>query len=522
VVFVTNSKKQMETLIRTALGKQPALNSQAEYVYFRKKYARSDRSETAFLVLSDPTIRRWCSPQWRIGDSRRTRAAAIMADLQAAHLDELVRGKTGGAAVKSDLLTPDLGKLELVPAGVTSANYGSLNFMTPISEMALDIVTKDEAAAYERWRDGYQNNWSQFFDPIAVRFCVSKPRLATELTVMPLIMASRYNDLTTVTSDVKLSPDAGDPHTNAIARLGLAVNSQSQPVQEMGNLVGNMAPGLKANFLSWLGQSISLYADESAFWKDLGAATNTDAFMQQSYSRLPVALRCEVKNPLGVAAFLSAVHAFVDQSAPQMTTWANLNHHGKPYVKVAASKSAAAADADANWSVYYAVTPESLTVALNEDMLKQAIDRQIARNDTNAPAAPNKTPWLGNSLGLQLQKRFVDVIGKLMQEEYQSHLQTLAWNNLPILNEWKRLYPDQDPVKLHEQFWGVKLLCPGGGKYVWNEKWQTMESTVFGHPGQPKTGSNAALPDLLNVNAGLTFENGGLSAKGVMERNTQK
>jgi hypothetical protein len=79
-------------------------------------------------------------------------------------------------------------------------------------------------------------------------------------------------------------------------------------------------------------------------------------------------------------------------------------------------------------------------------MLKQAIERQIARNSTNAPASPNATPWLGNSLGLQLQKRFVDVVGKIMHEEYQSHLQMLAWNNLPILNEWKRLYPDQDPV----------------------------------------------------------------------------
>jgi hypothetical protein len=75
---------------------------------------------------------------------------------------------------------------------------------------------------------------------------------------------------------------------------------------------------------------------------------------------------------------------------------------------------------------------------------------------------------------------------------------------------------------LHEQFWGVKLLCPGGGKYAWNEKWQTMESTVFGHPGEPKTGSNVPLPELLNVNAGLTFENGGVSAKGVVERNAKK
>ena len=78
------------------------------------------------------------------------------------------------------------------------------------------------------------------------------------------------------------------------------------------------------------------------------------------------------------------------------------------------------------------------------------------------------------------------VLSQLAGESYRSQMQRLAWSNLPILNEWKRRYPDRDPVVLHEQFWQTRLVCPGGGKYVWNEKWQTMESTVFGHPGEPK------------------------------------
>jgi len=77
-------------------------------------------------------------------------------------------------------------------------------------------------------------------------------------------------------------------------------------------------------------------------------------------------------------------------------------------------------------------------------------------------------------------------------------------------------------VKLHEQVWGVKLLCPGGGNYVWNESWHTMESTVFGHPGQPKTNPAGPFPGLTGVNLGLTFENNGLSAKGVVERSVKQ
>ena len=298
----------------------------------------------------------------------------------------------------------------------------------------------------------------------------------------------------------------------------MAVNSQSQPVQEAGNFVGNMAPNLKANFLSWLGQSICLYADDDPYWNELTTATNADQFMEKSIGRLPFGLYLEVKYSLGAAVFLTRLHAFADQSAPQMMVWQNLEYHGRPYVKVAPSQASSESDPSANWVVYYAITPDSLTVTLSEDLLKHALDRQQARAATKAPTVANPKPWLGDSLGLQMQQKFVDVLLKALRDDYQQHMQQLAWDNLPILNEWKRLYPDQDPVKLHEQLFGVKLLCPGGGTYVWNETWHTMESTVFGHPGQPKTGTASLFPGLTSFNLGLSFENQGLSAKGIMER----
>ena len=46
--------------------------------------------------------------------------------------------------------------------------------MTPIGEIPLDEVTKAEADAYGRWRDGYQRNWSWAFDPIALRISLGK------------------------------------------------------------------------------------------------------------------------------------------------------------------------------------------------------------------------------------------------------------------------------------------------------------------------------------------------------------
>ena len=77
-----------------------------------------------------------------------------------------------------------------------------------------------------------------------------------------------------------------------------------------------------------------------------------------------------------------------------------------------------------------------------------------------------------------------------------------------------------DPLQVHEQFWQTKLICPGGGTYVWNAKWHTTESTIYGHPGEPKAGAPNAMPlaRFSGANLGLNFEPQGLSAKAVFDR----
>jgi hypothetical protein len=90
-----------------------------------------------------------------------------------------------------------------------------------------------------------------------------------------------------------------------------------------------------------------------------------------------------------------------------------------------------------------------------------------------------------------------------------------------VLNEYKRLYPDRDPVDVHQRLWGVRLVCPAGGHYVWNDQYKTLESTAVGHPGKPKDSPNLTSPVLglfRDGNFGLDFEHGGLRAKAVLHR----
>jgi hypothetical protein len=528
-VVLTNSLPQLQRIAAVSQGTEPSLAKQPEYTFFRDRYRLGDPDETALLILSDATIRRWCSPRWRIANSRRIRAAAVMSEMQATYFDKLVHGNVKPGPIYSDLHLTDLGDLSLTPTGVTSSLYGSLNMMTPISELPMDTVTQSEADAYKRWRDSYEQNWRWFFDPIAVKFSITPKSLAADVTVMPLIWGSDYRDMIAIAQGVSFPPDAGDPH-DALLHLIVAINRKAVLEQTGENFVTNIVPGLKADPFSWLGKSISLYADDDPFWDDLAKSNNTYDFFQNNLGRLPIALRADVNNGLELAGFLVALHAFVEQSAPQMTLWQNLTCKDHAYVKISPSESAKTQTPQVtNVAIYYAATAQSLLITPSEALLKRALDREIDRSSTTqAAAAPTTEPWLGSSAALRAQAKIFDILmiaadSATLYPKQQQFMQSLAWKNLPILNEWKRRYPDQDPVKLQEHFWGARLLDPAGGQYVWNEKWQTMESTSYGQPGQPKDGPTDIYgwTGLEQGEFGLTFEDQGVRARAKLQTKNQ-
>ena len=184
-------------------------------------------------------------------------------------------------------------------------------------------------------------------------------------------------------------------------------------------------------------------------------------------------------------------------------------------------------------AIYYAATPDCLLVTPSESVMKKAMDRQAERGAANvahgqaeagtAPAAKPSAapePWLGASLAARADGRFFTALQALYGRDYRQRMQALAWGDLPILNDYKRLYPAWDPVQLHERLWHVKLVDPAGGSYVWDEQYQTMSSTTFGHPAAPREGP--ALPkqleDITKAAFGVTFEDDGLRARAELER----
>ena len=476
-VVVTNSLYQLGRLAAVRKGQSKSIAESPEYVFFRIRYPLNDPEETAMAFLSDSTIRRWCGPRWRIADSRRTRAAAVLAELQTSQLDALVRKAVKPGPIYTDLPVLGGGELTVTSAGVASSTFGSLAFMTPIGEIPLDEVTQAEADAYRTWRDGYERNWNWAFDPIALRISLGKQRVAADMTVMPLIFGTEYRQFLSITEGGKFEPTAGDPH-DTLSHMILALNRDAPMIRSAENIVATVNQAVS---LGWLGQWVSIFVEDDPFWNDLAKVKEDESnkFIEKNVGRLPVAVRIDVSNPLKLAAFLTGARAYIEQSAPGLTHWESLKYKDQSYVRITPAKGRQTG-LD-NLSIYYTPIGNALTITLSEKILKATIDRALAAAH-GKPVAKQPKPWLGTNVALRVDRRILDVANAVNRQQYQYAMQTQCWGNLPILNQWKRLYPDRNPVGVHRAVWGVELVCPGGGKYVWNEKYETMESTVYGHP----------------------------------------
>ncbi len=514
-VVVTNSLAQLDRLLATAQGETTALASLDEYRFFRDRYRRGDAEESALLVLTDATIRRWCGPRWRIGASRRSRAEALLADDQARAAEAIV---SGGAGARSEA-------------------FGDLAFATPILELDLDRVTEAEQDLYLRWRQGYESNWAEVFDPIAVRCTVDAEELALDVTVRPLIVGSDYEDLVEMSAGAELLPHAGDPHDGTLLHWVAAFDKQA------GSLSRNMVLGLArtimphADPLGWMGSSFAVYADQDPFWDELAAYEppddwEEDTFWYREGYRLPLALHADVEDPLQLALFLTGLRAYVEQSAPDLLSWENRQHAGRSYVRIAPTDLALEdfwiePDREA-WNppaLHYVATGHGLVLSLSESLIQRVIERQVERSGQRAteraadgavgPPEPPPFEWLGRNVALRVDRGVLTLVEDGLVGHGIQPLQALAWSNLPILDEWKRRWPDRDPLAIHEQLWGRRLLCPGGGDYRWNADDRRMESTLYGHPGRPRSGPvlPEAAQDIGSAAFGLDFEEDGLRAR---------
>lgn len=492
LVVVSNSLTQLKRLLQVG-GNLPALGESEEYRFFRDRYQLAG-DESAFVFLSDATLRRWSGPEVRIGASRRTRALAALTELSA----RVIEGVPVGNEFEGLL-----GKLQREDRIVISARHGSVKFMTPVSELGIVSASKAEKEAYDRWRTGYERGWAQVFDPIALRIGVTKETRALDLTVLPLRVGSDYEDIVEMVGNATLSPMARMVPAKSLLHLAFAVDRKSDLFSNFDQELPGMLPGLKVNPLGWVGESVSITLEDGFFWKALPEVEGEIEMLLH----MPIVLRVESTSRLKLAAFLIGLRAVIESSSPDLVSWQTKKHGKKSYVVVSGEE-----DEVMDFAIYYAALPKALLISLDEDVLKRAIDRELAGPDDAVAVPLEEARQVLFESGPDFLMNYGPLLDSLGIDELRRRE---SWRALPILNEWHQLFKDSDPVAIHREAFGVDLFCPGGRGYRWNEKALTMESVAFGHPAAPRNDATALplLGQFDSLRAGFEFSEGGLRAR---------
>lgn len=188
-----------------------------EFRYMLAKLPLSERTR-AWAYFSDPFIRKSTSPAGKIRQLRRSQTKADLRRLTAAALLAKMEG------FESELSISELKRLNYLPSDFQEKDYqissdlvaiskkfGRLDNLAPLSAFDVQKVSRNEANAYNRFRENYTRYWRLFFDPIAIRLDETKDNgLSTETFILPLIDNTLYNalreSLHAFESDTKLRP----------------------------------------------------------------------------------------------------------------------------------------------------------------------------------------------------------------------------------------------------------------------------------------------------------------------------
>lgn len=133
--------------------------------------------------------------------------------------------------------------------------------------------------------------------------------------------------------------------------------------------------------------------------------------------------------------------------------------------------------------ICYAIVGKALLVSLNERHLWKA----IACEDHEFDEGQLEKMPEADSLMIDADPAMLEAFDRMDRGlVFDSRLAKLSWKAIPVLNEWRRRFPGQDPAVTHLSLFGVSVDCPGGKGYRWNEEHWTMESVVYGHVGSPR------------------------------------
>ncbi len=510
VIVVTNSLNQLRRIIEVHAKRLPRLADLKEYRAMRHRYPQGVENETAFIHVSDPTLRRWASARWRIGTSRRTIETNKLAALNA----NLIHWRSMGAEpTREELQEADrpLSQEYVVEAdGVRHQIYGNAEFLTPIGELDLQQVTQSEAISYERWLRTYQGKWTRFFDPVSIQVRFEGKSFQSDVSVVPLTRNSEYSLLRDLTQGSSLNASHIQATPGSMGHMAFALNGKSRTIQSLLS-IALPARGESSLYQAFF-PTMVLQFHEDPLWGEMARREEADEYLFDDSFEVPATVQFMIRDSAKTLILLAALRRFTEDVGGDLLRWSTVEHLGKTYTKVEIRDWARRKEAG-NYRalLHYGILEDRLVFSFSDRVFKSLIERQVELKESSG----EPKELLGESVDFDLSERFFQSVGPLYDRQNELQMRFLAWRNLPILNELKRQFPNQDPVSVYEKYWRRSLLATESGRFRWDAENQTMEDSLLGSPARIRQfdGMNAPWTNLRRLKGGMTFQDDSLRAK---------
>jgi len=530
VAIVSTSLPALQQIAETAAGRLPSLAKSDDFRYMRTILPQNADEEDIFIYLSDPHIRTLVGPRWKIGEARRMRCSAQMGLLANARLwfkAEQRREPTmheliaGGYLGQNPPVCPDHGSYSFDGSGVPHCLlHNSQGLLTPVGEVPLELVTRQEAAQYKVFVDNYNRYWTQFFDPIGIRVKMGQ-NIRIQTCILPLIQNSWYDEMAAFSGRTpgELTESSVLPRTILSLRGHVAADwlDKTRLVKHLDDR------NLK---LDWLGDELALNLCDGQVLFSAGGRAMGLMGGEMGRSSLEPLVVGYLGSALNLPTYMTvkvtdakkaerAIPALFRELAPghgpngdlSVETYTMDDYRGRPlYV--------------ANFNLW--VLKLRLFAAVVDDRLVIASRRDIVTDlmDLSAGVSGKKGVSQQGNMELSLYRMAFKQLEETVNLGWQEDLRHACQQNLPLAAILLKSLglPPENIGSTVAGLRGYTPYCPSGGRYLLDDRTGLVQCSVHGTAWQPKqpaaSDKSSKTLTLVNtlqrVNARLAFTPEGL------------
>lgn len=530
VAIVSTSLPALQRIAETAAGRLPSLAGSDDLRYMRSIFPQNAAEEDIFIYLSDPHIRTLVGPRWKIGEARRMRCSAQLGLLANARLwfrTEQRREPTmtelisGGYLGTKPPVCPDHGSYGFDSSGSPHCSlHNRQGLLTPVGEVPLEQVTRQEEAQYKAFVENYNRYWTQFFDPIGIRIKMEQ-NIRIQTCILPLIQNSWYDGMAAFSGRTpgELTESSVLPRTILSLRGHMAADllKDGGMLHKLGN------SRLK---LDWLGDELALNLCDGQVLFSAGGRAMGLMGREMGRSSLEPLVIGYLGSALNLPTYLTvkvtdakeaerAIPSLFRALAPgrgrddglSVETYTMEDYRGRPLHV-------------ANFNLW--VLKLRLFAAVVDDRLVIASRRDIVTDlmDASKGASGKKAASQQGNMELSLYRTAFRQLEEMVNLGWQEELRHACQQNLPLAAILLKSLglPPESIEQTVSGLRGYTPYCPSGGKYLLDDKTGNVQCSLHGTLWQPKqpaaSDKSSKTMTLVNtlqrVNARLAFTPEGL------------